>query len=266
MDYYVVDVFTKRIFGGNPAGVCVLEDWPDDEILQNIAVENNLSETAFVSRRDGYRRLRWFTPEVEIDLCGHATIGTTFVLMNFYEKQRLEFRFDTMSGEVGVSREGDVYYLDFPARVAAKAPDYPAFGRAFGCANQGVLKAADFLVLFENEAQIRALKPDFAALKALKGEAGLESDNFGVIVTAKGDGCDFVSRFFVPNAGIGEDPVTGRAHCTLIPYWASMLGKAKMSARQLSRRGGEISCELCGERVRIGAKAVLYSKGEIYPA
>lgn len=264
MDYYVIDVFTDKLFKGNPAGVCILDKWLNDETLQNIASENNLSETAFLVKQNDYYDLRWFTPTIEVDLCGHATIASAFVLFNFYEKSINELNFKTMSGIMKVTKIDDMLYLDFPTRKANKTHNYKTFDEAFYLKNNGVYKAADFLVVFDNESQIRNIKPDFSILKKIKEEAQLEDDRFGIIITAKGDDCDFVSRFFAPNAGIDEDPVTGRAHCTLIPYWAEKLGKTKMKALQLSKRTGEIYCEYLDERVLIGAKAVLYSKGNIY--
>ena len=263
MDYYVIDVFTDKLFKGNPAGVCLLEHWIDDEILQNIASENNLSETAFLVKQNDYYDLRWFTPAIEVELCGHATIASAFVLMNFYEKNIIEIKFKTISGIMKVTKNDDMFYLDFPARKAEKAIDYKTFQKAFFCDNNGVYKAVDFLVVFDNETQLKNIKPDFIQLKKIKEEAKMENDCFGIIITAKGDNCDFVSRFFAPNAGIDEDPVTGRAHCTLIPFWAEKLGKNKMKAMQLSKRTGELDCEYLGERVLIGGKAVLYSKGNI---
>ena len=263
MDYFVVDVFTEKLFKGNPAGVCMLDKWIDDEKLQNIAFENNLSETAYLVKQNNYYDLRWFTPTIEVELCGHATIASAFVLLNFYEKDAKEISFKTMSGMVKVTKKDDMYYLDFPARKAQKTADYKTFDESFSCKNNGVYKAADFLILFDNETQIKNITPDFSILRKIKEEACLEDDGFGTIITAKGDKCDFVSRFFAPNGGIDEDPVTGRAHCTLIPYWAEKLGKTKMKAFQLSKRTGEIDCEYLGDRVLIGAKAVLYLKGNI---
>jgi PhzF family phenazine biosynthesis protein len=263
MDYYVVDVFTEKLFKGNPAGVCILEQWIDKEKLQNIASENNLSETAFLVKQDDYYDLRWFTPAIEVDLCGHATIASAFILMNFYRKNINEVKFKTISGIITVKKRDDMFYLDFPARKANKTVDYKTFNEAFSCKNNGVYKAVDFLILLDNETQLKNIQPDFLQLKKIKEEAKLDNDSFGVIITAKGDNCDFVSRFFAPNAGIDEDPVTGRAYCTLIPYWAEKLGKNKMKAIQLSKRTGEIDCEYLGERVLIGGKTVLYLKGDI---
>jgi PhzF family phenazine biosynthesis protein len=263
MQYQVIDVFTDELFGGNPAGVCLLENWLPDETLQHIASENNLSETAFLVRQDGYYDLRWFTPAMEIDLCGHATLASAFVLFEDAEKSADLIRFKTMSGMMTATRESDVYYLDFPARLVSSCPTYTTFEKALCVTPVATYKAVDFLVLVENEEALRAITPDFPALKQIKDEAGLDNDSFGVIVTAKGENCDFVSRFFAPNLGIDEDPVTGRAHCSLIPYWSERLSKKVMTARQLSKRGGVIYCEDCGERVKIGGKTVRYMKGVI---
>ncbi|MCL2633595.1 MAG: PhzF family phenazine biosynthesis protein [Oscillospiraceae bacterium] len=263
MKYYVVDVFTEELFKGNPAGVCIMDAFPDDIVLQNIAAENNLSETAFVLKREDYYVLRWFTPKMEVDLCGHATIASAFVLFKFFEKNAKDISFKTMSGAVRVERKGEMLFLDFPVRRARAVESYKAFDEAFSCTNKGVYLANDFMVILENELQVKNIKPDFEKLKRIKEEAGMLNDNFGVIITAPGNLCDFVSRFFAPNAGVDEDPVTGRAHCTLIPYWAEKLGKSKMWARQVSARAGDIDCMLHGERVIIGGKAVLYLSGEI---
>ncbi|MDR1003342.1 MAG: PhzF family phenazine biosynthesis protein [Oscillospiraceae bacterium] len=265
MQYQVIDVFTDNLFSGNPAGVCLLENRLPDETLQHIATENNLSETAFLVKQDGYYDLRWFTPAMEIDLCGHATLASAFVLFEDAEKAADLIHFKTMSGMMAatVDRETDVYYLDFPARPVVTCPVYTTFAQALGVTPVATYKAVDFLVLVENEDALKSIHPDFAMLKQIKEEAGLDNDSFGVIVTAKGEDCDFVSRFFAPNLGIPEDPVTGRAHCSLIPYWSKRLGKRTMTARQLSKRGGVIYCEDCGERVKIGGKAVRYLKGDV---
>ena len=263
MKYFTIDVFTDELFKGNPAGVCLLDRWIGDDILQKIAFENNLSDTAFIVERNGYYDLRWFTPKVEVDLCGHATLASGFVLTNFVDKNTNEVRFETKSGRLTVKKEDDLYILDFPSRPVTPTEKYITFEKAFKCKNIAVMKALDFMVVFENEQIIYNLQPDFAVLKQIKDEAMLDTDGFGIIVTAKGDNCDFVSRFFAPNMGIDEDPVTGRAHCTLIPYWSEKLGKIKMNAVQLSQRGGRLYCENAGERVKIGGKAVCYLTGEI---
>jgi len=264
MRYHVIDAFTDKLFGGNPAGVCLLDQWLPDDILQSVATENNLSETAFLVKRDGYYELRWFTPAIEVDLCGHATLASAFVLFEEAEKTAEEIRFKTMSGMMAVKREDGLLYLDFPARPVVSCPIYQTFEKAFGVKPVAVYRAADFLVLLDSEEALRGVAPNFLVLKQIKDEAGLNSDSFGTIITAKGSDCDFVSRFFAPNAGIDEDPVTGRAHCSLIPFWGERLGKSKLTARQLSKRGGMLFCEDCGERVKIGGNAVRYLQGEIY--
>ena len=263
MKYHIIDVFTDRLFGGNPAGVCLLDKWMPDSLLQNIAAENNLSETAFLVRRDGYYDLRWFTPSIEIDLCGHATMASAFALFDEAEKAAEKILFKTMSGMMAVTRTDDLLYLDFPSRPVVPCPMYQTFEAAFGIKPAAAYKAVDFLVLVDNEEILRNINPDFVVLKQIKDEAELTTDSLGIIVTAKGSDCDFVSRFFVPNAGIDEDPVTGRAHCSLIPFWRDRLGKSTLSAKQLSKRGGVLLCEDCGERVKIGGKAVRYLQGEI---
>ena len=262
MQYHIIDAFTDKLFGGNPAGVCLLDAWPADEVLQSIAAENNLSETAFLIKRDGFYDLRWFTPTLEIDLCGHATLASAFVLFEGGERDVLKFK--TMSGILSVTREDDLLYLDFPALPVKPCPViYQSFEDAFDVIPTAVYKALDFLVLLESEEQLRGIEPDFAALRRLKTEAGLDDDAFGTIVTARGGDCDFVSRYFAPNGGVDEDPVTGRAHCSLIPFWSEKLGKTVMTARQLSKRGGTLFCEYRGERVGIGGRAVRYLRGEI---
>ena len=261
--YHVIDVFTNKAFGGNPAGVCMLDAWLPDNTLQNIAFENNLSETAFLVKQNGYYDLRWFTPAIEVDLCGHATIASAFVLFEEAEQNADEIKFKTMSGIMTVNRENSLLYLDFPSRPVVPCPMYETFGKAFDATPAAAYKAVDFLVLMDSEEAVRNIKPEFTILKSIRAEAGIDNDSFGIIVTAKGDECDFVSRFFAPNAGIDEDPVTGRAHCSLIPFWSEKLGKSKLTAQQVSQRGGLLYCENCGDRVRIGGEAVRYLKGSI---
>jgi len=263
MEYHVIDVFTDKLFGGNPAGVCLLGEWLPDSALQNIAAENNLSETAFLVKQDAFYDLRWFTPTIEVDLCGHATLASAFVLFEEAEKTANELRFKTLSGVMTVNKGNDLLYLDFPSRPVAVCPTYQAIEKSFNLSPTAVYKAVDFLALLDSEEKLRNINPDFAILKEIKAEAGVDNDSFGIIVTAKGNDCDFVSRFFAPNAGIDEDPVTGRAHCSLIPFWSEKLGKTKLTARQLSKRGGVLYCENSGERVKIGGKAVRFLKGNI---
>ena len=256
LPYYEVSAFTTNPFGGNPAGVCPLDAWLPDAVLQSIAANNNLAETAFTVARGADFDLRWFTPTVEMDLCGHATLAAAFVLFTERNLSASEVRFHSRSGLLEVSRANDLLTLDFPSRPATPCAGPEALIRGLGAKPVEVLKARDYLAVFASEAEVRALKPDFAALKSL--------DCLGIIATAPGGDCDFVSRFFAPGAGVDEDPVTGSAHCTLIPYWARRLGKAKLFARQVSQRGGELFCELVGERVRIGGNAALYLRGEIF--
>ena len=254
--YYQVDAFTARTFGGNPAGVCILEGWLPGDILQRIAAENNLPETAFLTRQaDDSYHLRWFTPIVEVDLCGHATLASAFVLFTELGHAGRCLRFHTRSGWLTAERNGDIIELDFPSRVPVPclAPD--ELPRGLGRKPREVLKARDFLAVYESQAEVAALTPDMALLERL--------DCLGVIVTAQGGDADFVSRFFAPRAGVPEDPVTGSAHCSLIPFWAGRLGKKELLARQISRRGGELYCRLAGERVGIGGRAVIYCRGEL---
>ena len=260
MKYFVVDAFTDVVFRGNPAGVCLLEEWPDDAVMQKIAEENRLSETAFVVPRKGFFDLRWFTPVCEVDLCGHATLGTSFVLSHFVEPGARKMEFHTVSGVLTVERDGESHYvLDFPVRRAEPARPPERLAEILGADPLGVYRSRDLLVLLKSEEQVRGLRPDFERMAKLDGGEG-------IIVTAPGRKTDFVSRCFYPKFGVPEDPVTGSAHCNLIPFWAERLEKTKLMAAQLSRRGGLLSCELCGSRVRIGGSAALYLAGEIYPA
>ena len=256
MRYFVADAFTDRLFSGNPAGVCLLEDWPDDKRLLNIAAENNLSETAFLVRRDDGWALRWFTPKVEVDLCGHATLASAFVIMNFVDAGCSRADFYTQSGHLAVERKQDRYVLDFPARAPRPCLAPETLEKALGARVLETHLSRDLLVLLESERAVRELSPDMELLNRLP-------DILGVIVTAKGESADFVSRFFAPMAGIPEDPVTGSSHCTLIPFWSARLNKKIMEAAQLSARGGRLYCEDCGERVKIGGNAVLYLSCEI---
>jgi PhzF family phenazine biosynthesis protein len=254
--YYHVDVFSGNLFEGNPAGVCLLPDgWLPDETLQNIAAENNLSETAFVVQEGGTFKLRWFTPTVEMDLCGHATVAPAHVLFNELQFGAHEISFETASGPVSVARDKGLLVLDFPSRPAVECSSPEDAEKILSRAPQACLKSRDYLFVFKNESEVRSLSPDFQSME--------KWDTLGVIVTAPGDTADFVSRFFAPGAGVNEDPVTGSAHCTLIPYWAERLGKDRLDARQVSARGGQLSCRQAGERVKIGGTAVTYLQGEL---
>ena len=263
MKYYVVDVFTDEAFSGNPAGVCLLDGWLPDEMMQNIATENNLSETAFLVKQDDYYDLRWFTPEIEVDLCGHATMGSAYVLFKFVETAADILSFHTQSGVLTVEQKDNLLRMDLPSRPVVSVPQYESIKNALVIDKFDVYKSADILVVIDSEAALKHISPDFEMLKRVKYEAEMNGDNFGVIVTAPGVDCDFVSRFFAPNAGINEDPVTGRAHCVLIPYWSKRLGKTAMTAKQISKRGGKLWCENAGDRVIISGEAVLYMIGEI---
>jgi PhzF family phenazine biosynthesis protein len=253
---YQVDAFTSELFRGNPAAVVPLQAWPSDAVLQAIATENNLSETAFFVREGDDYRLRWFTPEIEVDLCGHATLASAFVVFTALEPLRQSVTFHTRSGPLTVARDGTRLSMDLPARPPEPCEAPEALVRGLGRAPLATLRARDHLAVFEREEEVLAVRPDFAALATL--------DSLGVIVTAPGsDGVDFVSRFFAPNAGVPEDPVTGSAHCTLVPYWSARLGRRRLRARQVSRRGGELACEDRGARVVLGGEAVLYLEGTI---
>jgi PhzF family phenazine biosynthesis protein len=253
---YQVDAFTDKIFGGNPAAVCPLEEWFADDVMQQLAAENNLSETAFfVKQGDGFH-LRWFTPEYEIDLCGHATLATAFVIFNHLDYRSDTITFNTKSGELVVTRKGDLIELNFPSRVPVECEAPEALLKGINIAPSKVLKSRDYFLVYDNEDDVKKIVPDFTHWNQL--------NVVGVIVTSASKHVDFVSRFFVPNSVIGEDPVTGSAHCNLIPYWAKELGKNTLTAKQLSAREGQLQCELKGDRVTMAGKAVLYSKGEYY--
>jgi PhzF family phenazine biosynthesis protein len=255
---YQVDAFTDDLFGGNPAAVCPLERWLPDATMQAIAAENNLSETAFFVREGEAYALRWFTPTVEVDLCGHATLASGFVVMSFLEPKRQTVSFRTVkAGTLTVTRDESMLAMDFPARPAAPAEPPAGLLEALGGAPRAVLRARDYLVIYGSAAEVVALKPDFAALAAVE-------DCWAAIATAPGDdGTDFVSRFFAPAQGVPEDPATGSSHCTLTPYWAERLGKTTLVARQLSRRGGALRCTQNSKRVTIAGRAVLYLEGRI---
>lgn len=257
---YQADAFTDQLFGGNPAAICPLSEWLPEGTMQKIAAENNLAETAyFVKTPDGYS-IRWFTPELEIDLCGHATLAAAHIIFTELGYDQDMISFETQkAGVLTVTKQGDKYSLDFPSRppapVALPMDLIKALG---GKIPVEVLKGRDYFVVYESEEDIRDLKPDFNALAKI--------DAIGIIATAEGeaDDVDFVSRFFAPAAGINEDPVTGSAHCNLIPYWAEMLEKDELHAFQISSRKGELWCTNKGDRVLMSGKAVTYLKGEIY--
>jgi PhzF family phenazine biosynthesis protein len=250
-----VDAFTSQLFRGNPAAICLLESWLDDATLQSIAAENNLSDTAFLVGGHGDYQIRWMTPAQEVDLCGHATLASAFVLFGDAEKGRDELVFRSKSGELRVRRESDLLTLDFPSRAPEPATPSAELLEGLGRPPAEVWAARDYLAVFESEDEVRALAPDFHRLAQV--------DRFGVIATAPGTRADFVSRFFAPGRGIDEDPVTGSAHCTLVPFWARRLGKKRLHALQVSPRGGELFCEDRGDRVAISGRAVRYLQGTI---
>ncbi len=255
---YQVDAFTREIFSGNPAAVCPLNKWLPDEILQKIAMENNLSETAFYVRSGDQYHIRWFTPAVEVELCGHATLAAAWVLFNLegHEGDEITF-FSALSGILKVKRDGDCLTMDFPADRVEEAPGDEDVAGCFDPCPAGVYRGwSDYLLLFEDEDDIVALAPSMAELSKI--------DARGIIVTAKGREVDFVSRFFAPRVGVDEDPVTGSAHTTLAAFWSGRLGKTEMTARQLSKRGGKLVCRHLGERVEISGFARLYMKGELF--
>jgi len=256
IEIYQVDAFSDAVFGGNPAAVCPLTDWLPDAQLQAIAAENNLSETAFFRPEgDGYR-LRWFTPATEVDLCGHATLATAHVLKSLLAPDADAYRFHTRSGLLTVNCGEGGYAMDFPAIEGKPAPEKAAaLTEALGAEPLEVFQAMDCLAVFAGEAEVRALAPDMAKLAAIETR--------GVIATAPGDEVDFVSRFFAPQSGIPEDPVTGSAHSMLTPFWAARLGKRRMTARQVSERGGALQVEDREGRVTMAGQAVLYMQGRI---
>jgi PhzF family phenazine biosynthesis protein len=253
--YYQVQSFTSKTFSGNPAGVCLLQDWPADSVLQKIAAENDLSETAFLQPQGDSFHLRWFTPLVEVDLCGHATLASAFVLFFELHRPGTVVHFQTLSGRLSATRLPDKIELDFPSRPPAPSPRPDQLARALGREPVEVLKSRDYVMVFDRQHDVATLVPDQQLLAEL--------DCVGVIATAPGDDADFVSRFFAPRAGIAEDPVTGAAHCALIPFWAQRLNKTEMFARQISPRGGELYCRNLGARVGIAGQAVIYSRGEL---
>ena len=252
---YQVDAFAETLFSGNPAAVVPLDAWLDDETMQKIAAENNLSETAFfVWDGEGYA-IRWFTPTTEVELCGHATLASAHVLFEYLEPGSEKVRFGSKSGVLVVTKTENGLYLDFPAQPPETVKVTKAHEEALGFSPLELLANQDYIVVMEDEAGVRDYVPDFQKLKSF--------DKRGIIITAKGEQDDFVCRFFAPNYGIDEDPVTGSAYTQLIPYWSKKLGKTAMQASQLSNRGGKVVCEDCGDRVKIGGKAVLYLRGEI---
>lgn len=256
MKQYVVDAFTEKVFGGNPAAVCIMDAWLADATMQQIAEENHLSETAFaVKEGDGYR-LRWFTPGGEIDLCGHATLATAFILFSFYEKGAGRITFSTMSGPLAVVKNGPLLEMDFPAYALRPVPVTDAMEAAIGVRPVEAYMARDLLCVLPTEGDVSSCAPDLEKAALL--------DGLLLHITAKGAGADCVSRSFAPKLGVPEDPVCGSGHCHIVPYWAGKLGKAELVAYQASKRGGTLYCKLNGERVALAGKAALFAESEIY--
>lgn len=258
---FQVDAFTGRLFHGNAAGVVVLKQWLAPEVMQSIAAENNLSETAFVVPTGKQGRvarfgIRWFTPAVEVDLCGHATLASAHVLWEHLKLRADRIAFESPSGTLGVHHEDGIYELDFPARAGERVNNSRALARVLGREPAEVFKDRDYLAVFENRRDVHELDPDFGAIAAM-------SEVQGIVVTAPGSGHDFVSRYFAPRAGVDEDPATGSTHCMLVPYWAARLKRPNLTSHQVSRRGGEFFCEHRGDRVGIAGRCVTYLDGSI---
>ncbi|MDG6774599.1 PhzF family phenazine biosynthesis protein [Thiomicrorhabdus sp. ZW0627] len=252
---YQIDAFAEKAFEGNPAAVCPLKEWLPDSVMQSIAEENNLSETAFFVKTQQGFDIRWFTPVAEVDLCGHATLASAYVIFNILEHKEEEIVFNSKSGELKVSRDEELLVMDFPSQEPVECEVPEAIKQAFNSQPIECLKSDDYIVVFGSEDEVSSAKPDIQKLNML--------DLRGVIITSTSDRFDFVSRFFAPKYGISEDPVTGSAYTQLVPYWSAVLGRNKHHVKQLSKRGGELFCELAGNRVFIAGKAVQYMAGEI---
>lgn len=253
---YIVNAFTRHMFGGNPAAVCPLDNWLTDNQMQQIAAQHNLSETAFFVGSDNEFHIRWFTPQTEVALCGHATLASAFVIFSQPDMLSKQIHFTSHSGALSVTHKNELFTLDFPAQPPRAVPVDPDIAKALGAAPSAMLTGEDLLLVFDHETDVAQLKPDFAALKSLSYR--------GILATAPGDQNDFVCRFFAPAVGIDEDPVTGSAFTKLAPYWCQRLEKSVLRARQISARGGDVICELIDDRVHISGAAVLYAKGEIF--
>ncbi len=257
IDLYQIDAFASKVFEGNPAAVCPLNSWIDNAMMQQIAMENNLSETAFFVKEGSQFNLRWFTPEAEVDLCGHATLAAAHVLFEHLGYDSDTITFETRSGELRVQQKGELLVMDFPTASMEKTDLPQEITKALGVRPLECYQGMDYLLLLENEQQVRELAPNFLALKKM--------DTRGIMVTAPGDeeDVDFISRFFAPGVGINEDPVTGSAHTALTPYWVKKLARTKLKARQISKRGGEVECKLIGDRVELGGRAQTFLTGII---
>jgi PhzF family phenazine biosynthesis protein len=256
MKQYVVDAFTDKVFAGNPAAVCVMDKWLPEDLMMSITRENNLSETAFAVKNGDTYRLRWFTPGGEIDLCGHATLGTAYVIMNYFEPDLQQLSFDTMSGELTVLRRGELYEMDFPAYELKPVEVTAEMTAALGVKPLEAYMGRDLLCVLETEEQVRELTPDMEKIKQL--------DGLLQHVTAAGKDFDCVSRSFAPKLNIVEDPVCGSGHCHVVPYWVDKLGKSDILAYQASRRGGTLYCRKEGDRIKMSGKVVAYSAAELF--
>lgn len=253
---YQIDAFADKIFSGNPAAVCPLNEWLPDELLQNIAMENNLAETAFYVKESEGLRIRWFTPTIEVDLCGHATLATAFVLFYHENYSGEKIVFNSRSGPLTVTKSDEILTLNFPVDTLVEVNSIPELEQGLGVKPLKTFKGkTDYMLVFENEDQIKNMNPDFKLIGTVNTR--------GIIVTAKGDNVDFVSRFFGPQSGMDEDPVTGSAHTSLSPYWAKVLNKTEFTALQLSKRLGKLKCKLLGDRVEISGTAKLFLVGTI---
>ena len=256
MKQYIIDAFTDKPFAGNPAAVCVMDVWPDDTSMMKLAMENNLSETAFIVKEEEGYHLRWFTPGSEIELCGHATLASAFVILNFFEPESSSVRFNTLSGVLTVNRKGDLYEMDFPTYPLKEIPVTDDMEKAFGVRPVKALLGLDLICVFETEEQVRNMAPDQGMLMKIEGR--LQN------ATAAGSGVDCVSRSFAPKVAIAEDPVCGSAHCQIADYWSRVLGKKEILAYQASKRGGYLYCEMKENgRIAISGKAALVAVSEI---
>lgn len=256
MKQYIVDAFTDKPFSGNPAAVCVMDNWPSEESMMKLAMENNLSETAFIVKEKHGYHLRWFTPGTEIELCGHATLASAFVILNYYESESQEVQFDTLSGILMVTRKGSLYEMDFPTYDLKEIPVTDEMEKAFGVRPVKAVLGLDLVCVFETEEQVRTMEPDQTLLMGIEGR--LQN------ATAAGRDADCVSRSFAPKVSVPEDPVCGSAHCQIADYWSKNLGKTRIHAYQASKRGGHLYCELKGDgRIAICGEAVLVAISEI---
>lgn len=255
MKYYIVDTFTDKLFSGNPAGVCIVEEKVSDDTMQKIAFENNLSETAFIQKANDDYSLRWFTPTFEIDLCGHATLASAFIVLKYIEPDSAAVRFNTISGVLTVERKGDAFEMSFPIRTPEKLEVNEEISEALGFVPTELYSRRDLYAVVGSEKEVLKFAPDYDKLNRL-------DKWMGIAVTAKGENCDFVSRFFCPELKL-EDPVTGSSHSSLVPLWSEKLNKTEFTAKQLSKRGGTLYCRLCEDNIKISGKAVLYLQGDI---